>query len=410
MKDSTTKRFRSLRWIADRNPFYMLSACCGLVGCWLLGDMSRPDAIDVVIRIGGVVTYELAAVLLGVWLSKRFSATRDAAILAVVTLILTADFSFFYTQAAMLPVLPAGLLSLFGAAQALFVTGILLRGYRVRIEKSGRWLLGLDLLAIHFVPLLLRLSGSADDGRALTFLAAFSGAGLVIAAHAWPESRQATVQDARGLPRALGWITPVVMLVSLVAHVIASEWVYVVPFTRVYASPIILGIAALCLRREAAGSQTDGSFRDRLLTPGRWACAMAIFAVTLAWTDRRTDWVWNADGWSWFGVSPLRLILATATAVFWGQWRLRREHAALALAGGAGALALFGHTPATIFGHIDGLDDSARRLFPRSRAAWGAFLFTMAFFLLGAGGWISWWRGQQPEGSPDKTDSTTGAA
>ena len=39
----------SVRWIVDRNPFYLLSACCGLLGCWLLGDVSRPDLLDTAI-------------------------------------------------------------------------------------------------------------------------------------------------------------------------------------------------------------------------------------------------------------------------------------------------------------------------------------------------------------------------
>ena len=50
----------SVRWIIDRNPFYMLSACCGLAGCWLLGDISRPDLADVAIKVSAVLAYEIA--------------------------------------------------------------------------------------------------------------------------------------------------------------------------------------------------------------------------------------------------------------------------------------------------------------------------------------------------------------
>src|SRR5262245_12765499 len=109
----------SLRWIVDRNPFYMLSACCGLAGCWLLGDISRPDLADAAMKVSAVLAYEIAAVVLAVWLAKRVTTHRDAMILSVLTVALAADVSFFYTQAAMLRVLPASLFCAVGAAQAL---------------------------------------------------------------------------------------------------------------------------------------------------------------------------------------------------------------------------------------------------------------------------------------------------
>ena len=124
------------------NPFYLLSACCGLLGCWLLGSISRQDGIDVALRITGVLAYELLAVCLGAWLAKKPGMRRDAAILSVLTLILLADFSFFYMQAAILKMVPAVLFTLFGCAQALGVMSFLLRGFRVqlpRFAQHGFW-------------------------------------------------------------------------------------------------------------------------------------------------------------------------------------------------------------------------------------------------------------------------------
>ena len=81
----------SLRWIVDRNPFYVLSACCGLAACWLLGDVSRPDLADVATKVAAVFAYEIAVAVLAVWLAKRVATTRDAAILSVLALTLTAE-------------------------------------------------------------------------------------------------------------------------------------------------------------------------------------------------------------------------------------------------------------------------------------------------------------------------------
>jgi hypothetical protein len=92
----------SLRWIVDRNPFYMLSACCGLAACWLLGDVSRPDLADVAMKVAAVFVYEIAVAVLAVWLAKRVTTGRDAAILSVLALTLTADISFFYSLGSLL--------------------------------------------------------------------------------------------------------------------------------------------------------------------------------------------------------------------------------------------------------------------------------------------------------------------
>src|SRR5215510_4236957 len=154
MQDSSTDwSTHSLRWIADRNPFYLLSACCGLLGCWLLGSLSQQGLLDVALRITGVLAYELLVVCLGAWLAKKSSMRRDAAILSVLTLILLADFSFFYMQAAMLKMVPAVLFTLFGCAQALCVLGFVFRGFRVRLSRLGQWVLAVNLFVVHLLPL-----------------------------------------------------------------------------------------------------------------------------------------------------------------------------------------------------------------------------------------------------------------
>src|SRR6185503_13921555 len=90
------------RWIVDRNPFYLLSACCGLLGCWLLGDVSRPELRDTALKIAALLGYETAVVALAVWLSKTEATVRDAAMLSVLAVTLSADAAFFSTETAML--------------------------------------------------------------------------------------------------------------------------------------------------------------------------------------------------------------------------------------------------------------------------------------------------------------------
>jgi hypothetical protein len=402
---SGSRSSRSFHWIADRNPFYLLSACCGLVGCWLLGDLAQQDVADAAMRIVGILAYELAVVSLGVWLAKQAGMQRDAAILSVLTLVLIADFSFFYTQAAMLKPAPASLFSFFGAAQALVVVSVLLQGFRIGLSKPARWLLAVDLFAVHLLPLALRLSAENAAGLPLAFLAAFAAAGALVAAHAWPTRWRAeiSISDSPAhtpddLSRALAVIAPVVVLVSLAAHLIAVEWIYGIEFLDVFASPLCLGVASVCLRREAArGDASAGVTSDGVLmgiTPGGWSCVLAVLAVFLASGNPPAGAVWDANGWSWFGISPLRLALIAASAVLWAHWRMRRGIRALFLACGGAALAALGHTPESIHRHAGDLYGRVTRLLshslPMSRTGWGALLFVLAFLLLGAGAWMSW--------------------
>lgn len=370
-----------LRWIVDRNPFYMLSACCGLAACWLLGDVSRTDLGDVAMKVAAVFAYEIAVAVLAVWLAKRVETTRDAAILSVLALTLTADISFFYTQAAMLRVVPAAAFCAFGAAQALLIVGALLRGVRADLSRSTEWLLAMDLSAVHLFPLALRVFAEDRGELELAFLAVFMAVGIVIAAHAlpgWWRSQPMPPTDA--LPRVLGVLAPILILVSLMAHVAASQWIYEVPIFAVFLSPILLGIAAFCIRREA----------------DTWIFALSIAAVILAFAKPPDGAIWDANGWSWLGISPLRLILVGSAAICWGLWRMRGGFAPITMALSASLLAVFGHTPDAMQRNADVTWRSIRNVvnaaFPNSRYGWGALLFVAAFLLLGLGAWATWHR------------------
>src|SRR5688572_6722224 len=378
----------SLRWIVDGNPFYVLSACCGLAACWLLGDVSRPDLADVATKVAAVFAYEIAVAVLAVWLAKHVATTRDAAILSVLALTLTADISFFYTQPSMLRVVPASLFCVFGAAQALLMVGTLLRGVGADLSRAAEWLLALDLSAVHLFRLALRVSVDNCDGFELASLAVFMAVGMVIAAHALPASwRSQLMPPDDALPRLLGVIAPILILVSLLAHVAALGWIYEVPIFAVFLSPILLGIAAFCLRR----------------WENAWASALCVAAVILAFAKPPDGAIWNANGWSWLGISPLRLMLVASAAICWGLWRRHGGFAPITMALSASLLAIFGHTPDAMQRNALVTWRSIRHVVnaavPNSRYGWGALLFVSAFLLLGLGAWATWHRrdGELPE-------------
>jgi hypothetical protein len=380
----------SLRWFADRNPFYLLSACCGLLGCWLLGSIARQEVLDVGLRIAGILAYELLVVYLGVWLAKKESMRRDAAILSVLTLILLADFSFFYTQAAMLKWAPAALFTLFGCAQSLTVMNFLLKGFGVQLPRFGAWLLAVNLCGVHLLPLALRYAAEHQADLPLAFLVAFAAAGAAVGAHAlplrWrldrPDAWAADADFAGSLAGVLARLAPAVALMSLFVHLIAVEWMYEVHFMTVFASPLFLGLACMYLLVDTSGDRS--------------ACTLAVFAVLLALGDAPAGAMWYGGGWSWLGFSPLRIVLVAAAAVSWQAWRIQGRKRAFVLGIVTSFAAFLGHTPQMIARHFDDLCTSTIQLLwnflPVSRQGWGLFLFSFAFVLLAAGAWLSRWK------------------
>ena len=390
---SIEERSSSLNWIADRNPFYLLSACCGLLGCWLLGDVSQPDALDAALRIFGVLAYQLVVVALGVWLARQAGMRRDAAILSVLSLILAVDISFFYLQASMLSMKPAALFSSFGAAQSMLVIGVLLHGVQVKLPRGVRWLLALDLAGIYLSPLALRWCFENGISMPVAFLSVFSAIGLALTLHALPDSWrvEGTVGGEEDFPQVLARLTPLLALTSLMVHVIAVEWIYDVGFLPLYVSPLLLGLACLCLRWEVEWLRSGNAEPNRM-TPGSVAVGLAVLAAMVACTNAPAGTVWD-NGWSWLGVSPLRLLLLLSSAVLLEAWRLRPRPSAAVAALATAILALLGHTTATMLRHLADIGRAVRWLIsltPESRQEWGVLLSVLAFVLIGAGAWISW--------------------
>ena len=104
--------------------------------------------------------------------------------------------------------------------------------------------------------------------------------------------------------------------------------------------------------------------------------------------------VWDANGWTWLGLSPLRLMLVGAVAICWGLWRMRRGPGLFVLASSASLIAIAGHTPEAMrrLAHVawGATRYVAYAAVPSSRAGWGTMLFALAFLLLGVGAWITW--------------------
>ncbi len=376
-----------LHWIADRNPFYLLSAVCLILGCWLLGHTSQ-SLPGLSALIAGLVAYELLAVPLALWLARQRAFGRDAAIVSVLVIFLAADFTFFYSQAATERQDFAQIATLFGAAQSLAVVGWLLRGFGVRLTQAGQWILAADFLAIHLMPLAMRLL-SDKANMALALLGVAVATGLLLALHGLParwRHPEMAAGESRRLTRALAWLAPAVALASLAAHGASVQWVYDIRFGGAHLAPLALGGAALLLGLE----------RKNLWPAGlaiQWAGALAVLGVLLTLGDDM-GLTWNVlREQTWLGLSPMRGATLAAAALLWCAWRMNRHKVLLFLATCASGLFLLGHSMKVAMAHVGLLWDWLGRTFsvsvPTTRAGWGVVLFVGAFVLLGVGALIS---------------------
>jgi len=378
-------RAPSVRWIVDRNPFYLLSACCGLLGCWLLGDVSRPDLLDTAMKTAALLVYETAVVALAVWLSRKDAAVRDGAILSVLTVALAADAAFLSTETAMLkPAAAAGFAAL-GAAQALAIVGALFKGIPVRVSTRAGWLIGVDIVVVHLLPVMLRFGAEGYDYPELIFWPAFVAMGALLAAHAWPDrwhtgAAQKASRTTPSFSPRLASIAPAVFLASIAAQTFAGAWVFHADFHPVFLSPPLVGLAVVALRRGSS----------------RGVYVLSVAAVLLAVIPPPPGFVLVFRQSDWLAISPLRIVLMWAAAVVWGLWRSERTPGALVLSLSFLLLGVLGDSPQVMRGHVMALGVIGRRLLaaaiPASRQGWGAMLLAMAFLLLGLGAWASWRR------------------
>ena len=125
------------RW----NPFYLLSACCMLLGCYLVTVALHPspEHLDRLLLVLGTLNlYEFMLIGLGILLFRTRPALRDWQTLLLVEILFLVDGAYLNAQSvAADPVMGgmvSGLILLFGLAK----TALIL--YFLKLRWTWRWL------------------------------------------------------------------------------------------------------------------------------------------------------------------------------------------------------------------------------------------------------------------------------
>ena len=164
---------RALDWLAEFNPFYLLSAASMLGGLVLLTNTTswQPAPLGTLLALVGVLQiYELACLGIVALLVRRLGGRRDVYELAGLVAVFAVDASFLMseiaTAAPLVGTLVAAGLLIAGAAK-LWLGGLAL-GVTFRPAAVGFGLAG--LAALHAVPPLLTWLDGDDGGVTVTTL------------------------------------------------------------------------------------------------------------------------------------------------------------------------------------------------------------------------------------------------
>ncbi|XAL99945.1 hypothetical protein OT109_00890 [Phycisphaeraceae bacterium D3-23] len=384
-------------WVIDRNPLFLLSGVSMFAGCFAISraihaDSENPKALLMLLGLLGLLNlYELMVIALGLLLARSAALVRDARHLLGLALLLMIDLGFVYHESATASLTAGVAIGAAATVLGLIKTVALTRGVGVRLSPLVTGLVGLDLGAVFFMPVVMRWIAGDGFVSPGAMLRVFCGVGLLVALHAlpgtWSRSIAAPHRDFRQLQSLVHGGAVLLPALSAIAHAGVGPWVYGTGYLAAYVSPVLLGLAVVIGRQLVLmGSRRVASGSALVLVSAGVAAALPSPEMLVGLIDGPVD----------VYVSPLRgALLAAAGIVFWLALRDRKVLLFGAACAAAG-LAVLGHTVQAMLHRLVRWLDAALVLvldiIPRSQFEWGVLGVTCAFLLLALGAAASLWR------------------
>ena len=380
------------RLFVEYNPFYFLSACCMLLGCFVLNDAldwSPLPQDNLLVLIATLNVYEAALITLGLVLVRK-GLVRDGTFLLVLEAMFLADAGFLNMELFTTDVALGLVVNVVLFALAALKLGVVFAVLGLRIWSD------LFVFALVQLGVLLAVNGlfaqvaSGRNGElpAFTVYGAWWALGLVPVLHAVLVRTAAL--DAVQLRVVRAFIA--LPFVSLIAHLCLANWVYDVEFHPVNVAPLLLGLTVLVGRYDSHVSTLASRMRLQLALP--------LVAIGLAMIASEPDLVISGDV---LDLSPLRLVLLAASLVYLDGWWMHRHPYFLWAAAAAFCAAWLGPwvpllaRSASDFRRF--LSEYAEGLRPKTPAHWGIVSVVAAFVLLAVGAGFSLFRGRSARGT-----------
>jgi hypothetical protein len=373
--DDPIKKFFHLH-----NPFYLVSAACMLLGCYLVagavtGDSSASRLIRVLVMLGALNVYELLLVGLSCFLIVKKKQVRDGLVLLLIEVLLLADSTNLLHETYALSFRVGVQVNLAALILALAKASAVVWALKLRFSVRELAAAASGYLAMLLVPGVLTAINRGGGSMALPLHWAWWIAGLLplgIALLLPRLSVKRTKQESRLGTFALGapWA-------SLGLHLLMASWQYGEVFHFANLAPVLIGWTGVALWRGRAIMP-----RPRLhifLT----ACGFLSLLVTAFAT---TELQGTLPVWGRPVYSPLRAtMLALGSLYVWA--------ALLGMGWGyasAGIINLIGLTSGhSVPAILNNWTTLLGRIVPSSKTGWGVLAVIAAFLSLGAGALLS---------------------
>ncbi len=372
-----------LRFVHDRNPFYLLSALCMFVGFRVVLAALNSAPGDWKTLLGLIVTlnvYELVLIALALYLIVDRGLCRDGWILLGIDALFLVDLTNLnaelFTAMPRLGSVVNGCCFLLATGKIVIVTHVLdLRittGTTIYIAAQFAFLLGLP-------GLFKSMQSNMSAVSSMQIYSIWWAAGLLMVGGAFLVRREPGRSPMSALPWRLYVLCP---LISLLVHLASENRVYWVHFHPANVAPILL--AMVVVLNQSKLRYLPGSLG--------WSFALTMAAVLVSVVPAGYQHELSARVFG-FAVSPIRVACIGAGLVLMFV-AVRQQSVVAGAAVSVGMmLAGLGTNPTEIAASLRRIvhfwQSALLRLIPETVLAWGYVTIAAAFVLLGVGAAVS---------------------
>lgn len=381
-----------MRWLAEHNPFYLLSAACMLAGCLALTNSLSWVSITpnrLLTLIATLNLYEALVLAIALFLITKRGLRRDGRMLLLLQAFFLADFTFLNAEIAMANMRTGLAVNAVLLALAAIKLGVVLRVLRPNLTATQYCFVLLQLGVLFVTPLALRWLDANPNGlvNPKQFYGLWWVVGLLPAVYELlsridPRGRVMSVSpNAQAAPITAYLALP---YVSLLAHVGVLHWVYIVDFVGAHAGPVLLGLTLVLDR-----------FSPTKVLPRKDLLALRLLLPAAAVLVSMNNPFTFGPAWSYPRVELTTFNLAIVGAALVYFYCFLLPYARLVLAAGAAAVLwyVFGPTIGQVSTGVQrGWDysvDVTDKLAPKTLADWGVIGLVASFTFLAIGFWIS---------------------
>ena len=384
---SLAERSRAFRMLVEYNPFYLISAMFMLAGLFSLNDSldwSPLPVGNVLILIATLNLYEMLLIGLALFLHQR-GVRRDATMLLVIEAFFLVDAGFLNSEIVTQDLEIGLVVNLILLVLAAVKVACVFRGLHLPLRSGPFVLIMLQIAVLTAMPGVFKYVSSSRNGAlpAVTMYAFWWVIGAIVALYGVLLARVDFREDTPrinhfGRYRAVVAAFLLLGMVSILAHVCTSNWVYNVRWYTANLAPVLLGLAV------ALGSLEGSVMRFRKRMRAELALPMAAIVISAPFP---TALVWGPAHLA--PMTPLRVVLL-ASAMVYSHGMLRFRQSAFAwLSVGCVLLASLGSSIGAMLDNVMIFNRTAmsvtKTVTPKRTAHWGVVSVVVSFMLLGVG-------------------------